>query len=150
VTAGNTQTPIDQVRCITNIFTGKTGARIAVAAVDRRHDVRLLTSHPEGADATLADAGGPRPAIETSSTYNHLRGQLETHVQEGGFDAIVHAAAVSDYAVAGVYAPQAGSAFDAATLSWPAGAKLANATGAKISGSLPELWLRLAPVPKLI
>ena len=28
VTAGNTQTPIDQVRCITNVFSGRTGARL--------------------------------------------------------------------------------------------------------------------------
>jgi phosphopantothenate-cysteine ligase/phosphopantothenoylcysteine decarboxylase/phosphopantothenate--cysteine ligase len=47
VTAGNTQAPIDQVRCITNIFTGRTGTRIALEARERGHDVCLLTSHPE-------------------------------------------------------------------------------------------------------
>ena len=46
VTAGNTQTPIDRVRCITNIFTGRTGARIAVEAHRRGHAVTLVTSHP--------------------------------------------------------------------------------------------------------
>ena len=55
VTAGNTQTPIDRVRCITNIFSGRTGAAIAVAAHDRGHDVTLCTSHPEVIEAIPAN-----------------------------------------------------------------------------------------------
>jgi phosphopantothenate-cysteine ligase/phosphopantothenoylcysteine decarboxylase/phosphopantothenate--cysteine ligase len=47
VTAGNTQTPIDRVRCITNVFSGRTGARVAMEAAARGHQVALLTSHPE-------------------------------------------------------------------------------------------------------
>src|SRR5262249_14112903 len=47
VTAGNTQSPIDKVRCITNIFSGRTGAGIALEAYRRGHRVFLLTSHPE-------------------------------------------------------------------------------------------------------
>ena len=46
VTAGNTQTPIDRVRCLTNVFTGRTGGRLALEAFDRGHEVTLLTSHP--------------------------------------------------------------------------------------------------------
>ena len=33
ITAGNTQVAIDRVRCLTNIFTGRTGAGIALADV---------------------------------------------------------------------------------------------------------------------
>src|SRR5260370_772339 len=47
VTAGNTQVPIDKVRYSTNIFSGRTGASIALEAHRRGHDVTLLTSHPE-------------------------------------------------------------------------------------------------------
>jgi phosphopantothenate-cysteine ligase/phosphopantothenoylcysteine decarboxylase/phosphopantothenate--cysteine ligase len=47
VTAGNTLVPIDKVRGITNIFTGRTGASIALEAHRRGHGVTLLTSHPE-------------------------------------------------------------------------------------------------------
>jgi phosphopantothenate---cysteine ligase (CTP) len=43
VTAGNTQTPIDRVRCITNIFTGRTGAQVALEAHRRGHAVTHLT-----------------------------------------------------------------------------------------------------------
>src|SRR6476646_6451465 len=39
VTAGNTLVPIDAVRCITNIFTGRTGASIARHAHERGHSV---------------------------------------------------------------------------------------------------------------
>ena len=47
VTAGNTQTVIDRVRCITNVFSGRTGAQIAAEAFERGHAVTLVTSHPE-------------------------------------------------------------------------------------------------------
>ena len=48
VTAGNTQAPIDRVRCVTNIFSGRTGAAIANAAWGRGHAVTLATSNPAG------------------------------------------------------------------------------------------------------
>ena len=35
ITAGNTQMPMDRVRCITNIFSGRTGASIALQAYQR-------------------------------------------------------------------------------------------------------------------
>jgi len=44
---GNTQVPIDRVRCLTNIFTGRTGAAIGWEACARGHRVTLITSHPE-------------------------------------------------------------------------------------------------------
>src|SRR5205823_6474130 len=47
VTAGNTLVPIDRVRCITNIFTGRTGTSIALHLHQQGHEVRLLTSHLE-------------------------------------------------------------------------------------------------------
>ena len=62
VTAGNTQTPVDRVRCITNIFSGKTGARIAASAYDRGHDVSLFTSHPEVLGSIPTDRSRSTPA----------------------------------------------------------------------------------------
>jgi len=47
VTAGNTLAPIDSVRGITNIFSGRTGAQIALELHRGGHDVVLLTSRPE-------------------------------------------------------------------------------------------------------
>ncbi|MGA9855786.1 MAG: phosphopantothenoylcysteine decarboxylase, partial [Gammaproteobacteria bacterium] len=50
ITAGNTLVPIDRVRGITNVFSGRTGAAIARCAWERGHTVTLLTSHPEAVD----------------------------------------------------------------------------------------------------
>ena len=47
VTAGNTQAPIDRVRCLTNIFSGRTGTRIALEARQHGHTV----FEPMGYDA---------------------------------------------------------------------------------------------------
>jgi phosphopantothenate-cysteine ligase/phosphopantothenoylcysteine decarboxylase/phosphopantothenate--cysteine ligase len=58
-------------------------------------------------------------------------------VPSGRFDAVIHAAAVSDFAVAGVYADPA------------PGAPPLDMTG-KIKSRHGELWLRLVPTAKLV
>ncbi len=131
ITAGNTRTPIDRVRCLTNIFTGRTGARIAVEARARGHAVTLLTSQPE----TVAGVSGI--VVRSYSTFDDLHGSMTEAVPNRGFDAIVHSAAVSDYALAGVFQTQT------APLS---AAERAN----KISGHHPELWMKFTPTPKLV
>lgn len=139
VTAGNTQTPIDQVRCLTNIFSGKTGARIAVAAVRRGHRVTLLTSHPEVVPELTAGAALPRDRWQVCSyrTFDDLAGLMEATIAGGGYDAVVHAAAVSDYALGGVYAKGPGGEFT-------------DVSAGKIKSHHPELWFRLVPTPKLV
>jgi phosphopantothenate---cysteine ligase (CTP) len=135
VTAGNTQSPVDRVRCITNIFTGKTGARIAAAAFDGGHAVTLLTSHPEVLESipTARPRQGPAWAVKTYRTYDDLAALMAAAIPGGVFDAVVHAAAVNDYEVAGVFG------FDRTDVS-----------AAKVKGNHPELWLKLVPVPKLV
>jgi phosphopantothenoylcysteine synthetase/decarboxylase len=149
VTAGNTQVPIDRVRCITSVFTGRTGAGIALEAARRRHSVTLLTSHAEPAElTTLADANHLR--VEAYQTYAELAAMAEKLVSAGQFDAIIHAAAVGDYQVAGAYVPAPGTSFDNESATWSPGAGMADAAAAKISGQHAELWLRLTPTPKII
>jgi phosphopantothenate-cysteine ligase/phosphopantothenoylcysteine decarboxylase/phosphopantothenate--cysteine ligase len=130
VTAGNTQTPIDRVRCITNVFSGRTGARVAAEAAARGHRVTLLTSHPE------VLSGGTGVHVRPYQTFDDLDELMAAEVGSGGYDAVVHAAAVSDYHVAGVFAGRDG--------------KLADAEAGKVKSHHPELWLRLIPAPKLI
>lgn len=138
VTAGNTQAPIDRVRCITNIFSGRTGAAIAVAAHDRGHDVTLCTSHPEVID--VMPAGRPRSAtdwrVEKYRTFEDLESLLASSVPGGGFDAIVHAAAVNDYHVVGTFAR--------------VGEEFVDVSAGKVKGHHADLWLHLKPAPKLI
>jgi len=138
ITAGNTQVRLDAVRCLTNIFTGRTGASIAREAVARGHTVTLLTSHPESAPEL--------PSI-SYATFEELRDLMAQHVPDA--DALIHSAAVSDYLCAGVYAPQQADAFDATTLRWLS-PQLLDRAAAKIKSDEPELWLRLVRAPKLV
>ena len=92
VTSGGTAEPIDSVRVLTNTSTGRTGAGIADHLASSGHDVLLLRakgSHP------------PQAAVreETFSTFDDLDAALGRILASESFDAIVHAAAVSDYRV---------------------------------------------------
>src|SRR5215469_8040141 len=102
VTAGNTLVPIDRVRCITNVFTGRTGASIARCAWERGHRVRLLTSHPEAVEHRPLSE---RWAILPYQTFTDLQQFMREVVTEGELGAVIHCAAVSDYLAAGIYAP---------------------------------------------
>lgn len=135
VTAGNTETPIDRVRCLTNIFSGRTGARIAREGYDRGHEIVWATSRPEA----LADPPprGERWTIAPYRTFDDLATLLERQVRDGRLDAIIHGAAVSDYALAGVFAPDRQG-------------NLRDVAAGKVKSHHPELWLKLVPTPKLI
>ena len=150
VTAGNTQTQIDKVRCITNIFSGRTGGQIALAAFGRGHSVTLLTSHP---DALPFPVPSTAWRIEPYQTFEDLETLLHGEVEQGGYDFVVHAAAVSDFMSSGVYVPTAGTKFDSDSLTWLAESgppQLADAAAGKVKSKHKELWLRLTPAPKLV
>ena len=156
VTAGNTQVPIDRVRCLTNVFTGRTGGGIALHGHDRGHAVTLLTSHPE-AVADLREHAPPADArwrLYPYRTFDDLQERMGALVRGGGFDVIVHSAAVSDYRAAGIYAPAAGTRFRAEVGSWEAdgggAARLEDRAAGKVKSDEPELWLRLVRAPKIV
>jgi phosphopantothenate-cysteine ligase/phosphopantothenoylcysteine decarboxylase/phosphopantothenate--cysteine ligase len=155
VTAGNTQTPIDKVRCITNIFSGRTGTRIALEARERGHDVCLITSHPEVVEE-LSPAQVPEDfhwRVRPYRTFAHLQLLMESEITSHWFDAIIHVAAVSDYAVAGTYSLQDATTFDPKSQTFHSGGlrtRLVDAYNGKVKSNHKELWLRLVPTPKLI
>ncbi len=128
ITAGNTLTPIDRVRGITNIFTGRTGASLAEEARARGHHVRLLTSHPE-----LTQPSNTLKVL-AYRTFDDLQTLMEQEIRSGSYSAIIHSAAVSDYAVAGVFA----------------GPDQQDASAGKVKSHHQELWLKLVPTPKLV
>jgi phosphopantothenoylcysteine synthetase/decarboxylase len=157
VTAGNTLVEIDQVRCLTNVFTGRTGAAIALHARDRGHSVTLLTSRPE-AIKEVRTGPAPPPGGRWSGvpyrTFEDLWFRMQELIAPGGFDGVIHCAAVSDYLSEGVYAPSSGTRFHAHDGHWegppsqpPA---LSDRRAAKVKSDEPELWLRLVRAPKLI
>jgi phosphopantothenoylcysteine synthetase/decarboxylase len=156
VTAGNTLVPVDRVRCLTNIFTGRTGAAIALHAHARGHAVTLLTSHPDVVDDPRA--GTPRPEgcwrLLRYRTFDDLNNLMADAVRGGRFDAVVHSAAVSDYLSAGVYAPAPHTRFHPEDGRWESGGAvgpaLVDRAAAKVKSDEPELWLRLVRAPKLV
>ena len=94
VTAGGTSEPIDDVRVVTNSSTGRMGAALAGALVERGVDVTLLASrslasHPEWID--------PSVTVVPFGSFAELRDVLHEATEEAP-DLLFMAAAVSDYA----------------------------------------------------
>lgn len=126
VTSGGTAEPIDGVRVLTNTSTGATGAMIAEQLARCGHDVTLLRAR------TAARTAAP-VREETFFTFAELDAALTRLLAGGAFNAVIHAAAVSDYAVELIGA-------DGRALS---------AGGGKLETAAPPL-LRLKPNPKLV
>jgi phosphopantothenoylcysteine decarboxylase / phosphopantothenate---cysteine ligase len=126
VTSGGTAEPIDAVRVITNTSTGRTGAGIAARMVRGGHDVVLLRAQgSEGSPTGCRD--------ETFTSFADLDAALGRILSSEPFDAIVHAAAVSDFGVDEV---------------WVAGSPCRPGAGKLDSDAAPTI--RLRPNPKLV
>ncbi|HEV3203719.1 MAG TPA: phosphopantothenoylcysteine decarboxylase [Gemmataceae bacterium] len=154
ITAGNTQVLIDKVRCLTNIFTGRTGTRLAWQGHQLGHTVTLLTSHPE----VIADYAAPLPTdrwtVKPFRTFEDLQNLMAAVISQGNLDAIIHCAAVSDFLTRGIYAPGSGTTFDPNTGHWLSSGidppELLDRLTDKIKSAEPELWLHLVRAPKLV
>jgi len=96
ITAGSTSVKIDQVRTISNIFKGRTGAAIADYFAKQGVRVTLVTSDPTSIC---------KPNLESVfyKYYHELANILAADITNIRYDAIIHSAAVSDYKVEGVY-----------------------------------------------
>ena len=91
VSAGGTREPLDPVRIITNRSTGKMGHALAEAARDMGASVTLVS-----ASETLKAP----PAVETVRVQTALEMQQAVEAACRGADALIMAAAVSDYRAA--------------------------------------------------
>jgi phosphopantothenate-cysteine ligase/phosphopantothenoylcysteine decarboxylase/phosphopantothenate--cysteine ligase len=153
VTAGNTQAMIDKVRCITNVFSGRTGAQIAVEAFDRGHAVTLFTSHPEilGTVSCVRPRNTSGWQVLSYRTFEELESLMAEGVTGGSYDAVIHAAAVSDYLLSGIYAPREGiTKSDSHSTANVDLTRVVDETAGKVKSHYQELWLRLQPAPKLV
>lgn len=93
VTTGATREPIDSVRFISNLSSGRTGAAICEALAARGWQVTQL----HGIGSALASGVARRVEYsDHASLDTGLRGLL----QAGACDAVVHAAAVGDFSAA--------------------------------------------------
>jgi phosphopantothenoylcysteine decarboxylase/phosphopantothenate--cysteine ligase len=127
ITSGGTVEPIDGVRVLANTSTGATGARLADHFSRRGHRVTLLRAQ---------SAVSPfQPCTqETFFSFADLDAALRRLLGDEDFDAVIHAAAVSDYHVAAIEAD---------------GARFQPGAG-KMSSSAAEATLTLRPNPKLL
>jgi phosphopantothenoylcysteine decarboxylase/phosphopantothenate--cysteine ligase len=126
ITSGGTAEPIDGVRVITNASTGRTGSGIAARLARSGHDVVLLRAR----GSATAPAGCRDEAFSSFADLDSALGRI---LSSEHFDAVIHAAAVSDFGVHEVLV--AGTAR-------PTGA------GKLDSDSAPVI--RLRPNPKLV
>jgi phosphopantothenate-cysteine ligase/phosphopantothenoylcysteine decarboxylase/phosphopantothenate--cysteine ligase len=152
VTSGSTMVPIDRVRAISNVFRGRTGANIALEACQRGHHVHLLASDPEvlKAEAT-ASFPADRWRVERFRTFDDLHAAMRRIIENDKVDVVIHSAAVSDYRVEGVFAPETDTCFNPETRTWEGTpARMADRTAGKVKSNEPELWLRMVQNPKLI
>jgi phosphopantothenoylcysteine decarboxylase/phosphopantothenate--cysteine ligase len=95
VTSGATREPIDEVRFISNVSTGKTGASLADFFQEAGFDVTYLGG--EG-------AAEPFHCRRTArfSDFASLDQKLQAEIATGDYFAVIHLAAVSDYSVQSV------------------------------------------------
>jgi phosphopantothenoylcysteine decarboxylase/phosphopantothenate--cysteine ligase len=122
VTAGPTWVRIDPVRHIGNLSTGRTGLLIAREAARRGAAVTLLFG-PGQERVTTEDRAAFR--VVDVVTFDDLHAAVREHVGSRRYDALVHAAAVSDY-------------------------RPVAEEHAKLPSGEAELVLRLRPTPKIV
>ena len=122
VTAGPTWVWIDAVRHIGNVSTGRTGLAIARTAAARGASVTLLLG-----PALAASDGRERETLQVIDfvTFDDLHGAVREQVSSRTYDAMVHAAAVSDY-------------------------RPVQEERAKLPSGQEELVLRLRPTPRIV
>lgn len=125
ITSGGCVEQIDQVRAITNLSSGATGARLCEIFADLGAQVHLVRAKnavvPFGDfDQTLY------------GDFASLKAILEEKLAHTSYDLVIHAAAVSDYSVASVDTPKG------------------VASGEKISSDFDEMTIRLKKNPKLL
>ena len=122
VTAGPTRVMIDAVRHIGNFSSGRTGFAIARHLRERGADVTLLLG-PGRVSREEAEQAGLR--VLEITTFDDLHRAVREQVGSRAFDAMIHAAAVSDF-------------------------RPVREERGKLSSGAEELTLVLQPTPKIV
>ena len=131
VTCGPAYEPLDQVRRLTNFSTGTLGIAFANHLVAAGHTVTLFS----GYYSTCRDTCHTRSRIEFTTTESLLH--LLRDASSDSYDAIFHAAAVSDFAFGNIYRKTSSGALEPV------------ASG-KYSTRDGSLLAELVPTPKIL
>ncbi|NUN06016.1 MAG: bifunctional phosphopantothenoylcysteine decarboxylase/phosphopantothenate--cysteine ligase CoaBC [Bdellovibrio sp.] len=92
VTAGGTQEPIDTVRVISNLSSGRTGVTLAETLEQMGFEVTLLQAHGSVKTNQVAHK-------EYFTSFKSLDEKMQVLLASGAYSHVIHAAAVSDYSV---------------------------------------------------
>jgi phosphopantothenoylcysteine decarboxylase/phosphopantothenate--cysteine ligase len=95
ITAGGTREPIDSVRYIGNMSSGRTACALADELTAAGHRVTWLGAR-DAVQPTMVNR------LELYTSFSDLQTRLKDLLGAGEYDVVVHAAAVSDFSVAGV------------------------------------------------
>jgi phosphopantothenoylcysteine synthetase/decarboxylase len=133
VTAGPTFEPLDEARRLTNFSSGRLGSELANFLSDKNHNVILLL----GQSRQSREHGEKRVhRVENFTTTADLRDRLRALAGQP-VDAVLHAAAVSDFGFGKVWARAADG-------------QLTEIKSRKISTHHGSLLAELIPTPKII
>ena len=130
ITCGPTYENVDQVRRLTNFSTGQLGIGLANHLASARHEVTLL----KGYYAICPESCSVAPI--TFTTTENLLERFRAAARER-YDAIFHAAAVSEFSVGGVFRKDANG-------------ELESVISGKFGTRDGNLFAELVPTPKLI
>ncbi len=100
VTAGPTWVPIDAVRVISNISSGRTGAVIAQYAAKKGANVTLLLGPSDAVHNSRLRQG---LRVVRFRYFDEFRNLISRELKKQKYDIIIHAAAVSDYRPARIF-----------------------------------------------
>ena len=131
ITAGPTYEPMDNVRRLTNFSTGRLGTELANHLAERGHQVTLLV----GEQATYAGERRAQRVVPFSTTADLLA--KFTALAQQNVDAVLHAAAVSDFTFGKIWLRSADG-------------ELTPQSAGKISTRAGTLLAELVPTPKVI
>lgn len=96
ITAGPTWVPVDKVRVLTNIFSGRLGYLIAQKATDKKNYEVTLFLGP--GRISLLEKQNDNLKIVKYKYFDELYNLLKEAVSSKKYDILIHSAAVADYA----------------------------------------------------
>ena len=94
ITAGNTWAPLDDVRVLTNVFSGETGLRIAKACAKRGFEVTIILADCR---ADISKFQHKRIRVIRAIPFDEFYKAVKREVKSGRYLALIHAAAISDF-----------------------------------------------------
>ena len=135
VTGGSTRVMIDKVRCIGNIFKGRTAIDIAKYFGTHGCAVTIIGT-PVMKEKIDADPKMHRAiynCFKEYTTYEDLYDEMEYSIRNNRYDIVIHSAAVSDYKVADVL-----------------NSDMESIRAGKVSSDSKEIYLKLVKTEKIV